>query len=161
MSSRRRGRGKGGQNQNQGANANANQGNGQGSKGGGQSKAKKKLVDFWEVKGATPTDLAAAVSVPDDPTALVRSLGAPALPGQGANAEHYFTAVYDKASHVAYALAVANGLLAEADPEAEAFVADEVDEVDEVDEDDEDDDATSETPEAAAAEDRAPAGEKT
>lgn len=117
MSSRRRGRGKGGQSQNQGANA--NQGNGQGGQGpkagggggGGQSKAKKKLVDFWEVKGATPTDLAVGVRVPDDPTALVRSLGAPALPGQGANAEHYFTAVYDKASHVAYALAVANGLL--------------------------------------------------
>lgn len=129
MSSRRRGRGKGGQGQNQGANA--NQGNGQGGQGpkagggggGGQSKAKKKLVDFWEVKGATPTDLAAGVRVPDDPTALVRSLGAPALPGQGANAEHYFTAVYDKASHVAYALAVANGLLV--DEEAEAAGADE------------------------------------
>lgn len=121
MSSRRRGRGKGGQGQNQGGNANANQGNGQGGQGskgggGGQSKAKKKLVDFWEVKGASPTDLAAGVRVPDDPTALVRSLGAPALPGQGANAEHYFTAVYDKASHVAYALAVANGLLIDDDP---------------------------------------------
>ncbi|HMQ27448.1 MAG TPA: hypothetical protein PKA98_15770 [Acidimicrobiales bacterium] len=119
MSSRRRGRGKGGQGQNQGANA--NQGNGQGGQGpkggggGGQSKAKKKLVDFWEVKGATPTDLAVGVRVPDDPTALVRSLGAPALPGQGANAEHYFTAVYDKASHVAYALAVANRLLVDED----------------------------------------------
>ena len=125
MSSRRRGRGKGGQGQNQ----QANQGNGQGGQGGqgggqgpkgggGQSKAKKRLVDFWEVKGASPTDLAAAVNVPDDPTALVRSLGAPALPGQGANAEHYFTAVYDKASHVAYALAVANGLLADQDAPA-------------------------------------------
>ena len=122
MSSRRRGRGKGGQGQNQNAGNNAGNGlGGQGQKGGGgggPSKAKKKLVDFWEVKGATPTDLAAAVSVPDDPTALVRSLGAPALPGQGANAEHYFTAVYDKASHVAYALAVANGLLADADAPA-------------------------------------------
>lgn len=125
MSSRRRGRGKGGQGQNQQGNqgnqGNGGQGGGQGPKGGGgggQSKAKKKLVDFWEVKGATPTDLAAAVSVPDDPTALVRSLGAPALPGQGANAEHYFTAVYDKASHVAYALAVANGLLADEDAPA-------------------------------------------
>lgn len=120
MSSRRRGRGKGGQGQNQ----NANQGNGQGGQGqkggggGGQAKAKKKLVDFWEVKGAAPADLAAAVNVPDDPTALVRSLGAPSLPGQGANAEHYFTAVYDKASHVAYALAVANGLLADEDAPA-------------------------------------------
>lgn len=121
MSSRRRGRGKGGQGQSQNGNAGNGQGGqgGQGQKGGGgQGKAKKKLVDFWEVKGATATDLAAAVSVPDDPTALVRSLGAPALPGQGANAEHYFTAVYDKASHVAYALAVANGLLADEDAPA-------------------------------------------
>ena len=112
MSARRRsGRGKGG-----GGNANGGgaptggtpKGGGQ---GGGKAKAKK-AVDFWEVPGAVPADLAAAVHVPDDPTVLVRSLGRPTLPGQGANAEHYFTAVYDKASHVAYALAVANGLLA-------------------------------------------------
>ena len=120
MSARRRsGRGKGG-----GNNAGGNGGGGspsggapkggQGGQGGGKAKAKK-AVDFWEVPGAVPAGLAVAVRVPDDPTVLVRSLGAPALPGQGANAEHYFTAVYDKASHVAYALAVANGLLADAD----------------------------------------------
>ena len=86
-------------------------------KGGGKAKAKK-VVDFWDVPGAAPAELAVAVRVPDDPTVLVRSLGAPALPGQGANAEHYFTAVYDKASHVAYALAVANGLLADEDAPA-------------------------------------------
>lgn len=118
MSARRRsGRGKGGGgnagNANGGAPANGAKGGGQ---GGGKAKAKK-AVDFWEVPGAVPADLAAAVHVPDDPTVLVRSLGTPTLPGQGANAEHYFTAVYDKASHVAYALAVANGLLAgENDP---------------------------------------------
>ena len=115
MSARRRsGRGKGGG----GANVNAGNANGGGG-GGGKGKAKaKKMVDFWEVPGAVPADLAAAVHVPDDPTVLVRSLGTPSLPGQGANAEHYFTAVYDKASHVAYALAVANGLLAgEDDPD--------------------------------------------
>lgn len=109
MSARRRGRGKGGQNANGNAPA-PEQGT---SVKGGPGKAKKRLVDFWAVTGADVSDLAVAVSVPDDPTALVRSLGAPALPGQGANAEHYFSAVYDKASHVAYALAVANGLLAD------------------------------------------------
>lgn len=120
MSARRRsGRGKGGGgnagNANGGAPSNgAKGGGGQGGGGqGGGGKAKaKKVVDFWEVPGAVPADVAAAVHVPDDPTVLVRSLGTPSLPGQGANAEHYFTAVYDKASHVAYALAVANGLLA-------------------------------------------------
>ena len=114
MSARRRsGRGKGGGNANSGAPSNGAKGGG-GQGGGGKAKAKK-AVDFWEVPGAMPADLAAAVHVPDDPTVLVRSLGTPTLPGQGANAEHYFTAVYDKASHVAYALAVANGLLADAD----------------------------------------------
>lgn len=116
MSARRRsGRGKGG------GNAGGNNGGGspqggapKGGQGGGKAKAKK-VVDFWDVPGAAPAELAVAVRVPDDPTVLVRSLGAPALPGQGANAEHYFTAVYDKASHVAYALAVANGLLADED----------------------------------------------
>ena len=114
MSARRRsGRGKGGGGNNAGGGSpsgGAPKG-GQGGQGGGKAKAKK-AVDFWEVPGAVPAGLAVAVRVPDDPTVLVRSLGAPALPGQGANAEHYFTAVYDKASHVAYALAVANGLLA-------------------------------------------------
>lgn len=125
MSARRRGRGKGGQNANgnthpQDQGPSGPGGGGAAPKGGGQGKAKKRLVDFWDVKGADLSDLSVAVSVPDDPTALVRSLGAPALPGQGANAEHYFTAVYDKASHVAYALAVANGLLAGEDAVAGA-----------------------------------------
>lgn len=121
MSARRRsGRGKGGGGNNAGGNGGGGSPSGgapkggQGGQGGGKAKAKK-AVDFWEVPGAVPAELAVAVRVPDDPTVLVRSLGAPALPGQGANAEHYFTAVYDKASHVAYALAVANGLLADAD----------------------------------------------
>lgn len=119
---RRSGRGKGG-----GGNANANQNGGNTPKGGG--KAKKKAADFWEVAGASAEDLAAAVTVPDDPTALVRSLGAPALPGQGSNAEHYFTAVYEKASHVAFALATANGLLAGDDDDGgEATVQDEAEE---------------------------------
>ena len=111
MSARRRsGRGKSGGGNNAGGSPSA--GAPKGGQSGGKAKAKK-AVDFWEVPGATPAELAVAVRVPDDPTVLVRSLGAPALPGQGANAEHYFTAVYDKASHVAYALAVANGLLAD------------------------------------------------
>ena len=119
MSARRRsGRGKGGGGNAGGNNGGSPQGGApKGGQGGGKAKAKK-AVDFWDVPGAAPAELAVAVRVPDDPTVLVRSLGAPALPGQGANAEHYFTAVYDKASHVAYALAVANGLLADEDAPA-------------------------------------------
>ncbi|MCB1004191.1 MAG: hypothetical protein KDB35_08390 [Acidimicrobiales bacterium] len=118
MSARRRSRGKGGNNANAGG-GQANAGN-QGGKGGGKGGGKaKKVVDFWDVPGADPAELTTVVAVPDDPTVLVRSLGPPSLSGQGANAEHYFSAVYDKASHVAYALAVANRLLAD-DGETEA-----------------------------------------
>ncbi len=113
---RRSGRGKGGGGNAAGAAGNAAgaAGNAGGNKKGGANKngRAKRATDFWEVRGASPGDLAAAVTVPDDPTALVRSLGAPSLPGQGSNAEHYFIAVYEKASHVAAALATANGLLA-------------------------------------------------
>lgn len=118
---RRSGRGKGG-----GGNADGNANGGNAPKGGGQGggKAKKKAADFWEVAGASSDDLAVVVTVPDDPTALVRSLGAPSLPGQGSNAEHYFTAVYEKASHVAFALATANGLLAGDDDGAESSAPD-------------------------------------
>ena len=119
MSARRRsGRGKGGGNAgnaNGGGSPSGGAPKGGGGQGGGGKTKAKKAVDFWAVPGAVPADLATAVHVPDDPTVLVRSLGTPTLPGQGANAEHYFTAVYDKASHVAYALAVANGLLADED----------------------------------------------
>ncbi len=110
-SRRRSGRGKGGGAATNAGNNGGNPPKGGAQGGGGKAKAKR-VADFWEVPGASAEDLAAAVTVPDDPTALVRSLGAPSLPGQGGNAEHYFTAVYEKASHVAFALATANGLLA-------------------------------------------------
>jgi hypothetical protein len=48
----------------------------------------------------------------DDPTVLVRSLGAPPLPGHETAAEHYFAAVYDRAANLAVALAAASDLLA-------------------------------------------------
>jgi hypothetical protein len=47
----------------------------------------------------------------DDPTAMIRSLGPPPLPGREAVSEHYFAAVYDKAASLAIALAAASGLL--------------------------------------------------
>ena len=53
----------------------------------------------------------------DDPTAMIRSLGPPPLPGRETIAEHYFAAVYDKAATLAVALAAASGLLAPDDPD--------------------------------------------
>ncbi len=51
------------------------------------------------------------ISPVSDPGAMVRSLGPPPLFGGGANAEHYFAAVYDRAAMLAGALAAASGLL--------------------------------------------------
>jgi len=50
-----------------------------------------------------------------DPTALVRSLGAPPLQGQGAVAEHYLAAVVERAALLATGLADTADLLAEPD----------------------------------------------
>lgn len=47
-----------------------------------------------------------------DPTALLRSLGDPPLPGQGQVAEHYLAAVIERAAVVATALAASAGVLA-------------------------------------------------
>ena len=50
-----------------------------------------------------------------DPTALVRSLGPPALQGQTAYAEHYLAAVVERAAAMAGAVAAAAGISAEPD----------------------------------------------
>jgi hypothetical protein len=72
---------------------------------------KPKQVDLWRPVPALrdPEPIAPAA----DPTAVVRSLGAPPLPGQGAVAEHYLAAVADRAAGLATALAAAGGLLAQ------------------------------------------------
>ena len=48
-----------------------------------------------------------------DPTALVRSLGPPQLPGQKTYAEHYLAAVVERAAAIAGAVAAAAGVGAE------------------------------------------------
>ncbi len=73
---------------------------------------------FWGDPGAevppTPRIRPAA-----EPAAVVRSLGAPPLGAHDKVAEHYFTAVYDKAVGLASALAAAGGLLDDGEePEA-------------------------------------------
>lgn len=50
-----------------------------------------------------------------DPSALIRSLGVPPLPGQTAVAEHYLAAVIARAATVASALAASADLLAAPD----------------------------------------------
>lgn len=52
-----------------------------------------------------------------DPGMLVRSLGAPPLQGQGAQAEHAFELVLRRSSMLATALAATAGLLADEDAE--------------------------------------------
>jgi hypothetical protein len=54
----------------------------------------------------------APIAPPSDPTALLRSLGDPPLPGQGAAAEHYLAVVVERAAGLAAALAATAGLLA-------------------------------------------------
>ena len=51
----------------------------------------------------------------DDPTALLRSLGDPPLPGNGVAAEHYLASVIERAATLAIGLAATADLLADPD----------------------------------------------
>jgi hypothetical protein len=70
----------------------------------------KRHADLWRPvpQPPAPTPIVPAA----DPAALLRSLGDPPLPGQGA-AEHYLAAVAERAAGLATALAATAGLLAE------------------------------------------------
>jgi hypothetical protein len=72
--------------------------------------------DFWEGNdgGDEPVSY---VRQPDDPSAMIRSLGPPPLPGRETIAEHYFALAFDKASRRAVALAAASGLMDLSEPE--------------------------------------------
>lgn len=69
-----------------------------------------KGVGFWGDADRLP-DFEGTVRITDDPSAVPRSLGPPPLPGHEAIAQHYFTAVYDRAVATAGALAAAGGLI--------------------------------------------------
>ena len=71
-------------------------------------------ADFWGREPSEPTtpDL---IRPSEDPTALVRSLGPPPLPGWERVAEGYFAAAYEKSASLAVALAAASGLLDDSD----------------------------------------------
>lgn len=98
-------------------------GNGSGGGGGASSRSRRrrnnrkqnaKPVDLWRpVPPLSPPD---PITPASDPTALIRSLGDPPLPGSGAGAEIAIAAVVDRAAGLATALAATGGLLA-LDPE--------------------------------------------
>jgi hypothetical protein len=70
-------------------------------------------TDLWRVVPPPPEAQTFAPVV--DPTALVRSLGPPPLPGQTTYAEHYLVAVVERAAAMAGAVAAAAGVSAEPD----------------------------------------------
>ena len=101
------------------------QGNGQGS-GSGQGQGRRrqqggrrrggggpKPGDIWRPVPRLPEP--SPITPAKDPTALLRSLGDPPLPGQGQLAEHYLAAVIERAAVVATALAASAGVLASGD----------------------------------------------
>jgi hypothetical protein len=75
----------------------------------------KPARDFWGTEHPEdhgPTLIRAV----DHPTALIHSLGAPPLPN-GAVAQHYFDAIYERAAALAIALATSAGLSETGDPD--------------------------------------------
>jgi hypothetical protein len=69
-----------------------------------------KPFDLWQP--VPQVSEPAPIAPPSDPTAMLRSLGDPPLPGQGAAAEHYLAVVVERAAGLAAALAATAGLLA-------------------------------------------------
>lgn len=78
----------------------------QGSGGGAKP---VKPIDVWRPVPQLPDP--DPIVPATDPSALLRSLGDPPLPGQGAVAQHYLAAVVERAAGLATALAAAAGLL--------------------------------------------------
>jgi len=79
----------------------------------GNRPAEVSPVDFW--RAVPDRGCPAPISPAADPTALLRSLGKPPLPGQ-AGADRHVATVIERASVLATALAAATDLLA-TDPE--------------------------------------------
>ena len=89
--------------------------------GGGQrtpQRSPQGRAGFWGTPTALPP-VRSDVRITDDPSAVARSLGRPPLSGHEKIAEHYFSAVYDRAVTLAGALAAAGGLLTQEELEDE------------------------------------------
>jgi hypothetical protein len=76
-----------------------------------QQATKAKPIELWRPVPQLPDP--EPITPAMDPTAVLRSLGDPPLPGQGAVAQHYLAAVVERAAGLATALAAAAGLLGE------------------------------------------------
>ncbi len=77
-----------------------------------KSNNRKKSFDpqaFWGDPSSLPTPDGFETETPD-PVAVVSSLGQPPLPGHGAASLHYFRLVYDRATNLGAALAMAGGI---------------------------------------------------
>jgi hypothetical protein len=85
-------------------------GQGQQQRRRGQQRTRDRGVAFWGDPEALPAPRQ-DVRITEDPSAVVRSLGPPPLPGHEVIAEHYFRAVYDRAVMLSGALAAAGGLI--------------------------------------------------
>ena len=101
-----------------GKNPGGGDGNGRSRRRRNNRKQTSKPVDLW--RPVPPLAPPAPITPAGDPTALVRSLGDPPLPGQGPAAELAIAAVVDRAAGLATALAATGGLLAMDDPEPAA-----------------------------------------
>ena len=84
-------------------------------RGGGGNQAKP--VDIW--RPVPPLPDPTPIRPATDPTALLRSIGAPPLRARSDMAEAYLLAVSERAAGLATALAAAAGLLAEPDTDAD------------------------------------------
>jgi hypothetical protein len=80
-----------------------------GRKRGRSKKVKQDPIVFWGNPESLPTH-SVEVSPAENVHAIVESLGRAPIPGQEANAAHYFALVYDRAAGLAHALAAAGGL---------------------------------------------------
>lgn len=76
----------------------------------GRNQPTRTPVGFWGDASELPTERA-SVRITAEPSATVRSLGPPPLPGHEDIAGHYFAAVCDRAVTVAGAIAAAGGLI--------------------------------------------------
>ena len=92
---------------------NQNQNQGQRSNRRNRNRNRPPRIDIWRPVPRLPEP--EKITPAPDPTAVLRSLGDPPLPGQGQVAEHYLAAVVERAAVVATALAASAGLLAEKD----------------------------------------------
>jgi len=76
---------------------------------GGAANVETSPVDFW--RAVPDAGIPAPISPASDPTALLRSLGRPPLPGQ-ASADRYVATVIERAAALATAVAASADLLA-------------------------------------------------